>query len=77
MNATLSSFWVGYSLVYVGALHTEDFKPIIMDQYGLNFGDEGNSIRNTQAIVQGLIPIGAMGGALLSSVLIKKVSRKY
>ena len=76
MNACLSSFWVGYSLVYVGALHPGEFRPIIMDQYGLNLGDKGDSIKNTQAIVQGLIPIGAMGGALLSSLLIKNISRK-
>ena len=76
INACLSSFFVGYSLVYVGALHPEDFKPIIMEQYHLNLGDSANSIRNTEAIVQGLIPIGGMIGALLTSPLFKRVSRK-
>ena len=76
MNASLSAFWVGYSLAYVGALHTSEFNPTIMIQYHLNLGDEGDSIKYTQAIVQGLIPIGAMFGALLSSPLIKNASRK-
>lgn len=36
LNASLSAFFVGYSLVYIGSLTHDDFEAAIMEGYKFN-----------------------------------------
>lgn len=69
INAALSAFYVGYSLVYISTF--QDFQTII-DIYDIKIG----GVDVTESVVTGCVPIGAMIGALLSSILLKKLSRR-
>lgn len=42
LNASLSAFFVGYSLVYMGSLTHEDFEIAITQGYKFNEHDWGN-----------------------------------
>lgn len=67
-NITLASFYFGYGLVYLGTIPVET----LMKVYHIDF-DKGV----TQGILNGCVPIGALCGALMSSIVISKFSRKY
>jgi hypothetical protein len=75
INVSLSAFWVGYSLVYMGSIGKEDFKPAILEDYNfLSWKLENDEFY--KSIIQGVLPIGAIFGALLSSQLIRRLSRR-
>lgn len=77
-NASLSAFFVGYSLVYMGSLSVSNFSTAILDDYGFNKLDwSHNSTSLYKSLIQGAIPVGAIVGALLSSQVIKYLSRRY
>jgi hypothetical protein len=69
-NAALAAFYVGYALVYISTF--QSFKTII-DIYGIQIGGDDT----TESLVTGCLPVGAMIGALSSSLLLKKLSRRY
>lgn len=66
-NITLASFYFGYCLVYLGTIPIET----IMKIYNIDF-DKGV----TKGILNGCVPMGALCGALVSSIIISKFSRK-
>lgn len=68
INAALSSFFIGYSLVCIGAIQFS----YIIQIYGLENWDPNVA----ESVVNGAVPIGAMGGALLSSQIISRISRR-
>lgn len=70
INAALASFYVGYALVYISTF--QDFSTII-DIYDIRIGTEDV----TESVITGCVPIGAMVGALASSLLLSKLSRRY
>lgn len=69
LNIALSSFYYGYCMVYFAQMKIETMLDI------LNI----NSINKSLAggLLNGVISIGALFGALLSSFLIKYFSRRY
>lgn len=69
INAALAAFYVGYALVYISTF--QDFNTIIQI-YGIQVGGQDT----TESVVTGCVPIGAMIGALSSSLLLKKFSRR-
>jgi hypothetical protein len=75
LNATLAAFYVGYSLVYIGLLKEKDFQEAIIKGYGFDSWQLEDSYY--KAIIQGTVPIGAIIGALSSSLVIKLFSRRY
>lgn len=70
INASLSAFYAGYSLVYISTF--ENFETII-NIYDIRIGTQDV----TESIITGCVPVGAMIGALISSILLKKFSRRY
>ncbi len=68
INISLSSFYFGYCVVYFGQLDNETILDII------NFDDLDVNV--AKGLLNGCIPIGALFGALFSSVLLKCFSRK-
>lgn len=68
LTIALSSFYFGYTLIYMGAI---PFKSIMLI-YSITM-NEGTA----QGILNGCIPIGALFGALGSSLLINRSSRRY
>jgi hypothetical protein len=66
-NITLSSFYFGYCLVYLGSTPTETYKDI----YHITIEDS-----TTEGLLNGCIPVGALFGALGSSLLISRFSRR-
>ena len=69
INAALSAFFIGYSLVYISTI--QNFETIIKI-YGIKIG--GADV--TESVVTGCVPIGSMIGAILSSIMLKKLSRR-
>lgn len=67
LNITLSSFYFGYCVVYFGQLDIEAILKI------LSFDIDPNLAKG---LLNGCIPIGALFGALSSSFLINKFSRR-
>jgi hypothetical protein len=70
LNAAIASFFVGYALVYISTF--QNFRTII-DIYGIQIGGEDT----TESLITGCVPFGAMIGALSTSVLLSRLSRKY
>lgn len=66
-NITLASFYFGYCLVYMGTLPIET----TMSVFQIDF-DKGVM----QGILNGCVPIGALTGALISSIVIARFSRR-
>lgn len=67
-NIAFSSFYFGYCIVYLGSIPIETLK----DVFGITL-DDGTA----QGLLNGCIPIGALAGALSSSLLISRFSRRY
>ena len=65
---SLSNLFFGYTLVYLSAI---DF-PVIAKIYSIDF-----DLNFAQGLFQGVLPIGGAVGALSSSYLVTKLSRKY
>jgi hypothetical protein len=65
---TLSNLFFGFTLVYLSAV---DF-PIIAKIYSIDI-----DLHFAQGLFQGVLPIGGAVGALSSSSLVSKLSRKY
>ena len=65
---TLSNLFFGFTLVYLSAI---DF-PVIAKIYSIEF-----DLYFAQGLFQGVLPIGGAVGALSSSYLVSKLSRKY
>ena len=70
INACLSAFFVGYSLIYMGTLPNFQF---IIDTYHIG---SHSTFSLTQSLVQGCVPVGAIFGALSSGWFLKRFSRK-
>ena len=68
LNICLSSFYFGYCIVYLGQIDIEVLQKIF--NIDLSSG-------TAAGILNGCIPIGALLGALSSSVLIARFSRRY
>lgn len=66
-NIALSSFYFGYCIVYAGQIKTATLQKI----YSISL-----DVGPTEGILNGCIPIGALFGALSSSILIPKFSRR-
>jgi len=66
-NIALSSFYFGYCIVYLGSIEIQTIKQI----FGITVGDSV-----AQGLLNGCIPIGALVGALSSSLLISRFSRR-
>ena len=69
LNITLSAFYFGYSIAYFGQLDVATMLRIL--DY------DGIDASTAKGILNGCIPVGGLVGALCSSVLIRKLSRKY
>ncbi len=67
-NISLGSFYFGYCLIYFSQIDTDTVLDI------MNY-DLDTSI--AKGLLNGAIPIGGLLGSLLSSFLIKKLSRRY
>lgn len=67
-NIALSSFYFGYIIVYLGQIPIKTIKSLFEIDL-----DEGTA----SGILNGCIPVGALFGALSSSILIPKFSRRY
>ena len=67
LNLCLGAFYFGYGISYFG---TFDFDNIVI------IFDVSMSKDLANGLIQGCIPVGAGTGALLSSLLLKKLSRK-
>lgn len=67
INITLSSFYFGYTIVSLGSVDIDTLK----DVYDITLSDGTAS-----GLLNGCIPIGALIGALSSSIIIAKFSRK-
>lgn len=67
LNIALSSFYFGYCIVYFGQLDIEAVREIV-----------GFEVSPTvaQGLLNGCIPVGALLGALSSSILLAKFSRR-
>lgn len=68
LNICLSSFYFGYCVVYLGQIDPETLVKIF---------DIPLTPATASGVLNGCIPIGALLGALSSSVLIAKFSRRY
>lgn len=68
LNISLSSFYFGYVIVYFGQLDIATIKDIFHIDL-----DETTA----KGVLNGIIPVGALFGALGSSFLLKKLSRRY
>ena len=68
LNITLSAFYFGYSIAYFGQLDIATM---------LNILDFDIDPSTAKGILNGCIPVGGLVGALCSSILIRKLSRKY
>jgi hypothetical protein len=76
INVSLSAFWFGYSFVYMGTIGANDLEITILKEYNfLAWELENKDIY--RSIIQGVLPIGAIFGALISSHLIRRLSRRY
>lgn len=69
LNIALSSFYYGYCMVYFAQLNISTMLDI------LNFSSINHNLAS--GLLNGVISIGALFGALLSSFLIKHFSRRY
>lgn len=67
LNIALSSFYFGYSMVYFGQLDIS----AILDV--LSFSMDPNVAKG---LLNGCIPVGGLFGALSSSLLLSKLSRR-
>jgi hypothetical protein len=67
LNIALSSFYFGYTIVALGQVPTKTLQEIF---------DITLSKGTTEGIINGCIPIGALIGALSSSLLISRFSRR-
>lgn len=67
LNIALSSFYFGYCVVYFGQIQIETVRDIVGFDVDLNVA---------KGLLNGCIPVGALLGALSSSVLINKFSRR-
>ena len=68
MNLALGSFYFGYCIVYFGQLDIDTILKIIDYQT-----DDSSTAKG---LLNGCIPVGALFGALSSSVLIANLSRR-
>lgn len=68
LNIALSSFYFGYAIVYFGQLNINTIREIF------NVDLEETTAKG---VLNGCTPVGALIGALASSFLIKKLSRRY
>ena len=68
INLCLGSFYFGYGLAYFGTFKFDTIAEI--------FGIEGN-IETVEGLLQGCIPVGGGIGALSSSIILKRFSRRY
>jgi len=66
-NISLSSFYFGYCIVYLGSIEIQTIKQV----FGINVSDSV-----AEGLLNGCIPIGALVGALSSSLLISRFSRR-
>lgn len=67
----LGAFYFGYTLAYISTIPTVE----IINKFGIQaYISKASSV---QGLLSGIIPIGAGIGALLSSVVNKKFSRRY
>lgn len=66
-NIALSSFYFGYSVVYLGQIET----PTLQNIFSIDL-----SRGTTEGVLNGCIPIGALFGALSSSYFINRFSRR-
>lgn len=64
---SLSSFYFGYCMVYLGSIPIQTLKTI----FGITLSDSV-----AQGLLNGCIPIGALFGSLSSSLFISKFSRR-
>ena len=64
----MSSVYFGYMLVYLSAI---DF-PVIANIYSITY-----DLSFAQGLSQGVLPIGAAVGAMLSTLIISRLSRRY
>ena len=69
LNLALSTFYFGYVVVYFGQLDT----PTMLDI--LDYNDLNVNVAN--GLLNGCVPVGAPFGAFLSSLLLRKLSRRY
>jgi hypothetical protein len=67
LNIALSSFYFGYCIVYFGQLKIEEIKRI----FSIDIEDN-----TAKGVLNGCTPLGALVGALVSSFLIAKFSRR-
>lgn len=67
LNIALSCFYFGYCIVYFGQIQIEAIRDLIGFDVDLNVA---------KGLLNGCIPVGALLGALSSSILIKKFSRR-
>ena len=63
----MSSFYFGYTLIYLSAI---DFA-VIAQEYSIDF-----DVNLAQGIMQGIMPIGGTIGALTSTYFVSKLSRR-
>ena len=68
LNIALSSFYFGYCIVYFGQVKIEAIKEIFAFDVDLSIA---------KGLLNGCIPVGALFGALSSSILLAKFSRRY
>lgn len=68
LNIALSSFYFGYCMVYFGQLNISSILDI------LSFDMDPNVAKG---LLNGCIPVGGLFGALSSSILLNKLSRRY
>jgi hypothetical protein len=68
---TLGSFYFGYTLAYISTIPTVE----IINKFHID--DYISKPSSVQGILSGIIPVGAGVGALLSSVISSKFSRRY
>lgn len=67
LNLCFSSFYFGYALAYLGTFDFENIVPI----FSITMDKE-----TAQGLLNGCVPIGAGIGALSSSILLRKFSRR-
>jgi hypothetical protein len=67
---TLGSFYFGYTLTYISTI------PIVEVMNYFKIEQYVSSPSNVQGILSGIIPVGGGIGALLSSIVNKRLSRR-
>ena len=67
VNLSLSSFFFGYGIVYLGLFEFSNIAEIFSIEIDLSLAE---------GLLQGCIPIGAAIAALITSVLLKVLSRR-